>query len=199
MGLRNGGRWWRGCAEAARTTSTQASGSRRKKDGFLYFWKFCRIGSKSIAFQWCIVHKRWPLSFSTSWFGIGNFSFKSCKLFVVPTQRVYYRLAKPCFVCSKNSLGSFLYTSHWHCKGKIRRRSFVQVRSGNSHWGRILANSNVSAECLDPRLHLPASVIYFRFRYHSHCRYVSIVFSACNLKETGLILLFSAEVRLFPF
>ena len=43
-------------------------------------WKFCQIGSESVAFQWCIVYMRWPLRFSTSWFENGQLSFKSWKL-----------------------------------------------------------------------------------------------------------------------
>ena len=44
-----------------------------------FIWKFYQIGSNNIAFQWCIVYMRWPLSFSTSWLGIWSFFIQILK------------------------------------------------------------------------------------------------------------------------
>ena len=101
-------RWWRGCAEVAKTTCSQASGHYGKQDGHSYL-KILRDWFEKCCFP--VMYSLYALTSSffhqLAWKMV-IFSFKSWKLIVVPTQTI-----------SRNGRNSFqLMVTRAACTGR---------------------------------------------------------------------------------
>ena len=69
--------WWRGCTEMRKRYADKLADTTGKTRGT--HPKILSVGSKSTAFQWCILFMRWPFSFLTSWLGIWPFFIQILK------------------------------------------------------------------------------------------------------------------------